>query len=1097
MLQLKKIINDTKGYWPYSDFQKPPKKREKKQYEEQNIKMSLSTTTFDPKKIESYINPQLSREELLMQKDKLNKTEQAQVNNYKKKKDEFIKKDILHVESDKLKSQPQTKEGRRLKMLMVLKDKLQKNLINDIIMIHLRLKEPEFELSDKNKSDYQLVLNKMNNIVEKNDLIEYQFTVSYNQMPPLNAKGFTKLDPWQIEFVKNMNNIESTLICTPTSSGKSLLASYLTTMIKENHIIIIVAPTSLLTWQTSATWEKILGWKVPVIEVPVITDDYQTIPRRDELITLVNKSSFITATPEALIDILPLLSIKVQWIVFDEIHTIGMEEGSGMEELLKVYDNIPFLGLSATIGELDLFKDWIESINPERKVKSIVSGDRYFNFDLWNYNSQTNSLELINPLAMVSLNDFRDESILKKNFQPTPQNTWSLYIKLKEVYGDLGRLNHNNYFDKEERIHLNKAISYFFEMINFMILNFDEVKVNTVLSSFTSIQENDRNENKLVELTFLLKEEKKLPILIFNNNTDVCINSYRNYLKEINRQENEKFPRLMSQRMKAYKKYIKQQKENATKKLTTTGKQSDKKEIKQFLEEVSDEDIEAVSLEEPTSDFILNEHQLLTEDKIKEIADKLKQFYPYSGESYNYVIHGLWRGIGIIAEGLPEPSNRLIQILANEKKLAVVFTDKTMRFGISMPFKSVGILNDNNLDSMSYHQMAGRAGRRGLETQANIIFINYKLEKIKELSICPLPKIVGRKTINITVPHAVKLAQLTGNSQNWENIFRKPLKGNEEDNLEILESIKSNYEEGWNFALCDDKNHLHMMWRLRNCSDSNDPIRISFIIPYLKRAFESVDPNIEKNQIDLAHFLSHFINIKESELNETPLPKFSILEKENFNIIFNILEEKELTVPDKISSYVFTSIKNNNLCNINEKKNPIIRNDLIKFGKIVKIIQHFCYHSKLVTLARLFAKLCTRIFWVLHMSSPIMKKINIFEETYCLYGRKNSNLESIKKVFVVNEEADAKCSNFISKYEKITIDIERLINSKDLTLGFIDLYDSKYEKDTRIKVLSKISINEEKYERLEEEGEGEEGEEGEGEEEKEGEEIIQREIIIE
>jgi hypothetical protein len=449
---------------------------------------------------------------------------------------------------------------------------------------------------------------------------------------------------------------------------------------------------------------------------------------------------------------------------------------------------------------------------------------------------------------------------------------------------------------------------------------------------------------------------------------------------------------------------------------------------------------------------------------IANYSEKLKKFYPYSCENYNYVVQGLWRGIGIIAEGLPEPSNRLIQNLANEKKLAVVFTDKTMRFGISMPFKSVGILNDNNtLDSMSYHQMAGRAGRRGLETQANIIFINFKLDKIKELSICPLPKIVGRKTINITVPHAVKLAELTGNSQNWENIFRNPLRGNTEDNLEILESIKSNYEEGWKFALCDDKNHLHMMWKLRNCSDSDDPIRISFIIPYLRRAFEGVDPNVEMNQIEIAHFLSHFINIKQTN-EDNVLSRCSILDKENFNNIFDILEEKELTVPSKINSDVFMSIKNNKLIKTTDKRSVIIRSDLNNFGKIVKIIQHFCYHSKLVTLARLLAKLCTRIYWVSHTSSPIMKKINIFEENYCLYGYQTTNLELISKVFIANQEANTKCSEFISKYQKVECGIEKILSSRNTSIGFIDIFESKYEKDPRIKILCKIKVDEEEEE---------------------------------
>jgi len=936
-------------------------------------------------------------------------------------------------------------------------------------MISLRFKEDDFILSDQNKIDFEKDitrkkikldfekdLTKMNNIVKTKDMIEYQFTVSYNQMPPLNSKGFTKFDPWQIDFVNNMKNSLSTLVCTPTSSGKSLVAAYLTELVKEDFCTIILAPTSLLVWQTSSLWGAILKK-----DIPIITDEYLTIPRRDEFVELLNKSTFIVATPDALIDYLPLLSLKVQWIVYDEIHTIGIEEGSGMEQLLKVYDNVPFLGLSATIGELDNFKNWIEKINPERKVETIVCGDRYFNFDIWNYNSDTNNLEMINPLAMVEIDDFKTGKILEKNLQPTPQNTWNLYIKMKEVYGNLNNLDHTLYFDKEERVHLNKATKYFSDLIKYMIGNFDEVKVNTILNNYKNINVdsnkiitpkiNEVKSSPLVELTFLLKKEKKLPVLMFIENTDACLRTYRNYLKDLNSEENAKFPRLMTQRLKAHKKARRYEKANEkeetkssnnvdkSQKITTNSgakfkvqtskkKDTDKKELKNLLDKSNEDDIDydISALQEPTIDFTLTDQQYFTEAQIIDIADKLKTYYPYTGEEYHYVIHGIWRGVGIIAGGLPEPSNRLIQSLANEKKLGIVFTDKLMRFGISMPFPTVAIYKDpytkDNLDSMSYHQMAGRAGRRGLETEANIIFINYDMERIKELSVCPIPKIIGKKTINVCVPHASKLATMFGmkdssHLQVWDKIFKNPLKGNEEDNLEILEGIKSNYEHGWNFAMSDDKNHLHMMWRLRNCEDSNDPIRISFLIPYLKRGFESMDPSFEKHQILVAHFLSHFINIKETDIEENYLPMCEILDQPYFSSIFDLLKELELDVPNNIDKSVFQSIRSNTLFGTKECEKLIIRNNLKEFGKKIKIIQHFCFHNNLSNLTRLLGKLCTRIFWISHSSSPIMKRINEFDDGNDLieeYYQKNEdededdedeeNADEISKEVVVTEE---------------------------------------------------------------------------------------------
>ena len=1017
---------DTKGFWEYNDTQKPSKKTNKN--EEQNIKLTMRPgTIFNPKMIDSYINPKPSKEELILErylkKEKLNTTDKAIVENYIKKKDLRVKNDIAHVKEYKLNSTPETNEGRRLKMLLVLQHKLSKNLINDICMIYLRFKEDDFILNDEDKKEFATALTKMNNIVNTKDMIEYQFTVSYNQMPPLNSKGFTKFDAWQIEFVNNMKNLNSTLVCTPTSSGKSLIAAYLTEMIEEGYTTIILAPTSLLVWQTASLWGAILK-----DDIPIITDEYLSIPRRNELVELLNKSSFIVATPEALIDYLPLLSIKVNWIVYDEIHTIGIEEGCGMEQLLKIYDTVPFVGLSATIGELDSFKNWIEEINPERKVKTIVCNDRYFNFDMWSYNFNNNKLDMINPLAMVDIDDFKNGKILEKNLQPTPQNTWNLYLKVKEQYGNLNSLEHTSYFDKEERIHLNKSTKFFFDLIKYMIDNFDETKLKTILDNYKDIEIDSSgvNTNKisifknnpLIELTFLLKKEKKLPVLIFMENTEACLRTYRTYLKDLNSEENAKFPRLMAQRLKAYKKARRNDKhkdkeetlnatsnkseqiythpgmkvsgsiQKALKSQTSKKKETSKKEMREMITSLNksvgedDDEDEITALQEPTMDFTLTEQQYFTEAQIIDIADKLKTYYPYTGEEYHYVIHGIWRGVGIIADGLP--SNRFIQSLANEKKLGVVFTDKLMRFGISMPFPTVVIYKDpytkDNLDSMSYHQMAGRAGRRGLETQANIIFVNYNMERIKELSICPIPKIIGKKTINICVPHASKLALMNNNNQNWDKIFKNPLKGNEEYNLELLEGIKSNYEHGWNFAMSDDKNHLHMMWKLRNCSDSNDPIRISFLISYLKRGFESMDPSIEKHQIMVAHFLSHFINIKETSLKENELPQFDMLINDNiFSNIFNLLRDLELDVPENIDGSVFQSIRNNTLYKSKESTKIVIRNNLNNFGKQIKIIQHFCFHSKLTNLARLLGKLCTRIFWINHCSSPIMKKINEFD----------------------------------------------------------------------------------------------------------------------
>ena len=100
-------FKDTKGFWEYNDTQKPSKKGNKN--EEQNVKLTMRPESiFDPKMIDSYINPKPSKEELILEryykKEKLNTTDTAIIENYIKKKDlrdNNIGDHIINRRSDK------------------------------------------------------------------------------------------------------------------------------------------------------------------------------------------------------------------------------------------------------------------------------------------------------------------------------------------------------------------------------------------------------------------------------------------------------------------------------------------------------------------------------------------------------------------------------------------------------------------------------------------------------------------------------------------------------------------------------------------------------------------------------------------------------------------------------------------------------------------------------------------------------------------------------------------------------------------------------------------------------------------------------------
>ena len=153
------------------------------------------------------------------------------------------------------------------------------------------------------------------------------------------------------------------------------------------------------------------------------------------------------------------------------------------------------------------------------------------------------------------------------------------------------------------------------------------------------------------------------------------------------------------------------------------------------------------------------------------------------------------------------------------------------------------------------------------------------------------------------------------------------------------------------------------------------------IVPYLRKGFESLNPSIEINQVLVAHFLAHFINKYTTNNKDNILPKCQLFDQQSFANIYNYLEELQLDIPNNIDGRVYQSIKNNKLVKcITEKEADELRNHLFEFGEKIMAIQHFCFHNKFINLSKLLGKLLTRIWWIYHMSSPIMKPFNQFDD---------------------------------------------------------------------------------------------------------------------
>jgi ribosomal protein L9 len=89
-----------------------------------------------------------------------------------------------------------------------------------------------------------------------------------------------------------------------------------------------------------------------------------------------------------------------------------------------------------------------------------------------------------------------------------------------------------------------------------------------------------------------------------------------------------------------------------------------------------------------------------------------------------------------------------------------------------------------------------------------------------------------------------------------------------------------------------------------------------------------------------------------------------------FNQIINELYNLDIILSKNIDNKLFLSIQNNSLINnISDIEKNNLRNELIDFSNTIKIIQHYCFHIKITGVAKILAKLLTRIWWIYHTSS--------------------------------------------------------------------------------------------------------------------------------
>ncbi|DAZ92975.1 TPA: hypothetical protein N0F65_004350 [Lagenidium giganteum] len=647
---------------------------------------------------------------------------------------------------------------------------------------------------------YRKYVKAVNEYLAGKNLIDFQLTEMSDRLPPLNMHHMNKfiLDDWQRTVLTHIDQQHSVVVCAPTSSGKTVLSSYVSVV---GGKVLFVVPTDPLAWQVAALFQSMVKGSVALI-----TEGTVFLPDGGFRVAV--------GTPKAVESTLLDIGYDFEYAVFDEVHDLNGAEGDALERIIKAV-TCPFLALSATIGNAQTLQKWWQSHHP-REVHLLEYKGRFINLQrlIWNEPKDAAKKELVSlhPCAGVTLDYLRNDGFEAGDLAFTPRDTFALWGAMEKFYPanliedvspqkvfalkdtdepeapvaktktkekskkkdkekDKGKKSKSSKKDVEDdddgaeidlgqRVHrITLMESKLYEDVIKQRLQQLATKepemTKKLLDSFAPPESLRVNAfNASIDVYSLVKElvSKNLtPAISFQLDSVRCRQLFDTLLNRIEEEEIARYPNFREKVQEEYAEWERQQAQ--AKKRENKSKAKDKEESAreaQEFEEKPPPDIYA-----PHPDFVLAPvgHRLSAVE-FKEIRWQLRRELSEDSDDGHPLVRSLRRGIGIYNAELPAAYLRIVQSLAQAGRLAVVFSDDTLAYGVNMPFRTCCFCEDTSeeiLTSLMVQQMAGRAGRRGLDRQGNIVFAGLSWARIQFLMRGLLPAVTGRKSLYPTI----------------------------------------------------------------------------------------------------------------------------------------------------------------------------------------------------------------------------------------------------------------------------------------------------------------------------------------------------------
>lgn len=616
----------------------------------------------------------------------------------------------------------------------------------------------------------------------KDNLISFQLTEMADRLPPLSRYNRKfQLEDWQCDILQAIDDRESAVVCAPTSSGKTLLSTY--TCKNAKGTVLFVLPSEVLVWQVASTYYQFFKGNITVcteqITFQEVTGDAQVyigtplaLERSLSKVRGIAGDEMTKGEREFMI--LDGGYHMFDYLVLDEVHTLNGPEGDALQRLIKCC-NCPVLALSATIGNAVQLKDWFAqvlnmhikatAIEEPEKDEDVVLKEHFARFiNLQRYvvhnvegkdGKKKAKLVKLHPVAAMTSERLEKEPELVAALSMTPSDMITLWKRLKAMFPGtaLEELDDpdnffNQFADENKRITLNQTKEYETRLktrLAVLSKSYPELyeKLRTAQEPPPLESKSDVSDD-LFDVVMQLKTSGLLPAVAFQLNT---YGAFEMFKKVLGRLESEQVAECPDYR----KELIKAAKEKAQMRKIAAGKASRENQAEAEEDAKSgfvDESMVNEDTTRPHDKYVLSgAGKRLNFSEVEDIIADMKK----SGEKVDInhaLIRGLRRGIAIYTNEVGFSCyRRQVQMLAQQGRLAIVFSDSALAYGVNMPFRSCIFCGDmgDELTPLIAQQMQGRAGRRGMDVQGNIIYLGMEWSYIENLMLGQISHVNGKE----------------------------------------------------------------------------------------------------------------------------------------------------------------------------------------------------------------------------------------------------------------------------------------------------------------------------------------------------------------